>query len=75
MNGVVILVSMFYLCTMKLEQIIAYTKVVTALAIVRLGRDISYAETLEPGGFISGVNEPEEHEPVTVFVKSNISVD
>ena len=57
------------------EQIIAYTKVVTALAIVRLGRDISYAETLKPGGFVPGVNEPDEHEPVTVFVKSNISED
>lgn len=56
------------------EQIIAYTKVVIALANVRLGRDISFAETLEPGGFVPDVNEPEEHEPVTVFVKSNISV-
>lgn len=56
------------------EQIIAYTKVVIALANVRLERDISFAETLEPGGFVPGVNEPEEHEPVTVFVKSNIKL-
>lgn len=70
----VFFVSVFYLCTMTPEQIIAYTKAVIALANDRRERDISFAETLELGGFVPGVNEPEEHEPVTVFVKSNISV-
>lgn len=70
----VFFVSVFYLFTMTPEQIIAYTKVVIALANDRHERDISFAETLEPGGFVPGMNEPEEHEPVTVFVKSNISV-